>query len=58
MDKEQLSAIIKTTSKDGKISCEQALKIASETDTPSKEVGLLLNELKIKVMSCQLGCFP
>ena len=58
MDKALVIQKIKGESKNGKISCRQALKLASELDVPSKEIGELLNELKIKVMGCQLGCFP
>ena len=58
MEKEILVEKIKAQTKNGKISCRQALKLASELDVPSKEIGELLNELKIKVMGCQLGCFP
>ncbi len=48
---------IKAESKNGKIACRQALKIASEADVSAKVLGELLNELKIKIMGCQLGCF-
>ena len=58
MDKEAITKIIRKKTKDGKISCKQALKIAEEAGIPSKKLGALLNELKIKVANCQLGCFP
>jgi hypothetical protein len=48
---------VKIHAKDGKISCKQAQKIAEEESTSYKDMGDLLNELKIKVTSCQLGCF-
>lgn len=50
-------AKLKETAKDGKISCVMAFKIAKENNISTKEVGVLLNQLKIKIANCQLGCF-
>ncbi|HNQ63198.1 MAG TPA: hypothetical protein PLX88_01165 [Syntrophorhabdaceae bacterium] len=58
MENEILIQKIQLNVKDGKISCRQALKIAEEENVPSKKIGELINELKIKIMGCQLGCFP
>ncbi len=58
MDKEKIVDKIKSHTKNGKIACKQALKIAEEEKIPSKELGEMLNEMKIKVANCQLGCFP
>ncbi|HUJ88940.1 MAG TPA: hypothetical protein VLX12_01995 [Syntrophorhabdales bacterium] len=58
MDKAGLTEKVKALSKDGKLSCKQALKLAEEEGISSRELGNLLNELKVKVMGCQLGCFP
>ena len=58
MDKEAITKRVKSKTRDGKISCKQALKIAEEEGISSKKLGALLNELKIKVANCQLGCFP
>ncbi len=58
MDREKLTEKVKALSKNGKISCKQALKLAEEEGISSREIGNLLNELKVKVMGCQLGCFP
>ena len=58
MDKEAIAEKVKAHTKEGKIACTQALKIAADEGIPSRELGELLNELKIKVASCQLGCFP
>ena len=49
---------IRWAANDGKISCRKALGPASEVDISPKALGGLLNEMKIKVDSCQLGCFP
>jgi hypothetical protein len=58
MNTEELEEKIKSLSKDGKISCRQAFKVAEESGIAPRELGELLNKLKIKVASCQLGCFP
>jgi putative aminopeptidase FrvX len=58
MDKQALTDKIKARVVDNRISCAQALAIAEEEKVPSKAVGELLNEMGIKVTSCQLGCFP
>ena len=57
MKQEDIIAKLKETSKDGKISCAMAFKIAKENNISTKEVGSLLNQLKIKIANCQLGCF-
>jgi LAO/AO transport system kinase len=58
MEKEQVVAKIKSATKDGRISCSEALGIARDMGVSPKEVGDLLNDMKIKIHSCQLGCFP
>jgi hypothetical protein len=58
VDKESIIEKVKKKTKDGKIACKQALKISAEEGISSKDLGALLNELKIKVANCQLGCFP
>ena len=58
MDKAKVTEKVKGLSKNGKISCKQALKLAEEEGISSRDLGNLLNELKVKVMGCQLGCFP
>jgi hypothetical protein len=58
VEKEQVMEKIRWAANDGKISCRKALGPASEVDISPKALGGLLNEMKIKVDSCQLGCFP
>jgi len=54
---EDIIVKLKETAKDGKISCAMAFKIAKESNLSTKEMGTLLNQLKIKITNCQLGCF-
>ena len=42
---------------DKHIACEDAFRIARDLDVPLADVGRTCNELGIKVMQCQLGCF-
>ena len=54
---EEISVKIREAAKDGKIACAMAMKIAAESKISNKEMGELLNRLKIKIAKCQLGCF-
>jgi len=42
----------------GKLPCAVAFKIAEELKVNPRKVGDMANRLKIKIASCQLGCFP
>ena len=55
--KEKLIAAIHEAAPEGKITCSQATQLADEHQFSTQEMGNLLNELKIKIKSCQLGCF-
>jgi uncharacterized radical SAM superfamily protein len=57
LKEEEIAAKLKEAAKEGKISCVLAQKIASENKIPMKQVGNLLNKMKIKIAQCQLGCF-
>ena len=58
MNKQDLIKKIKTKIREDKIPCKQALKIAEEEGIPPKILGEILNEEKIKIIHCQLACFP
>jgi hypothetical protein len=57
MNQEEIISKLKDAAKDGKIPCAMAFKIAKECNVSTKEIGNLLNQVKIKITSCQLGCF-
>ena len=40
-----------------KLPCAEAFEIAKKHDVPLKEVGEACNQVGIKIISCQLGCF-
>ncbi|NMB42425.1 MAG: hypothetical protein GX996_10910 [Firmicutes bacterium] len=54
---EEVKKKLQETSPNGRLPCVMAFKIARECDCPIAEVGKLCNELKIKIVGCQLGLF-
>lgn len=57
MTKADLKTKIKDAVPEGKLPCAAAFRLAEELGISRAEMGELLNELKIKIMQCQLGCF-
>jgi hypothetical protein len=57
MDEQDLKERIMEKQKDRRIPCMAAFQIAKETGASLQEIGRLLDEMKIKIYSCQLGCF-
>ncbi len=55
--KERIRSLLTERSVDGKISCSVARKVAKDLSVPFSEVGKAANELGIKIMDCELGCF-
>ncbi len=53
----KLEESIKSSLTNGKLTCAAALKIARDQKIPANQVGDAANELKIRIASCQLGCF-
>ncbi len=54
---EDIKAKVQAAAPQGKIPCATAFKLAEELGVTRAEMGELLNELKIKIIQCQLGCF-
>lgn len=57
MTQEELKISIRAVAPEGKIPCAAAFRLAEELKISRQELGNLLNELKIKITQCQLGCF-
>jgi len=57
VNQEEIIAKLKEAARDGKIPCAMAFKIAKECSVSTREIGNLLNQMKIKISNCQLGCF-
>jgi hypothetical protein len=49
---------ILTAAPSGRIPCAAAFKLAEELGITRTRLGELLNELNIKIIQCQLSCFP
>jgi len=43
---------------DGQLPCAIAFKIAKELKVSPREVGKTADKLGIRIVQCQLGCFP
>ncbi len=57
METPQVKALILEKAVNSKISCRQAFEIADHAGWPKNQLGDLLNEMEIKIGTCQLGCF-
>ena len=57
MTREKIIEAIRTASINDRLTCERAHALNEELKVPLKEIGALCNELKIKIVACQLGCF-
>jgi hypothetical protein len=57
MSPEDIKARIKAAAPEDRIACAAAFRLAEELGLTRKDLGELLNELKIKIAHCQLGCF-
>jgi hypothetical protein len=57
VDEEQIKRIIMEKQSDHRISCKVACEIAEQAGVPPRRIGRLLDEMKIKIHACQLGCF-
>ncbi len=40
-----------------KLSCRKAFIIAAEVGVPLSAIGKTCNEINVKIVGCQLGCF-
>ena len=57
MTQEELKSRIRAAAPEGKIACAAAFRLAEDLKISRQEMGNLLNELRIKIIQCQLGCF-
>ena len=59
MDEKTLRDIILERAEDGKLSCDEAHKIAEELGVHLALIGRICNEgeERIKITRCMLGCF-
>ena len=57
MTEEQVREAIQAKAADGRAACKALLDLAVETQTPPRQIGRLCDEMGIKIVACQLGCF-
>ena len=57
MDRDKLEKLILKKAKAGKLPCAMCFKIAEDFKISKREIGKVLNEMKIRISQCQLGCF-
>ena len=57
MDRDKLEKVILKKAKAGKLPCAMCFKIAEDFGISKREIGKVLNEMKIRISQCQLGCF-
>jgi hypothetical protein len=57
MERQKIEKTILEKAKGSKIPCAVCFKIAEDFGVSKKEMGEILNEMKIKISQCQLGCF-
>ncbi|GEA14079.1 MAG: hypothetical protein PWR22_2103 [Moorella sp. (in: firmicutes)] len=59
VDREAVRAAVKEAAADhgGKLPCAVAQEVARRLQVPMREVGQAADDLKIKIIQCQLGCF-
>jgi hypothetical protein len=57
MNRKRLEGAINEKAKDGRLPCALCFKIAEDFGISKKEMGKILNEMKVKISQCQLGCF-
>jgi hypothetical protein len=48
---------VRSAAVNNRLTCERAHDLARELNVSLQEIGVVCNELKIKVSACQLGCF-
>jgi len=57
MTVDEIKEKIRAAAPEGRIACAAAFRLADELGLSRRKMGELLNELKIKITQCQLGCF-
>ena len=54
---DRIKSAVESKTKDGKLTCRDALAIAERMDVTPRMIGKAADRLGIKIVNCQLGCF-
>ena len=57
MEDLEIKELISKKQSNNRISCKTAMELADDAGISRRKLGSLLDEMKIKIHSCQLGCF-
>lgn len=57
MSESKIKEALRIAAPDGRLSCKEAWQLADDLGVEKSDVGKAADELKIKIHSCQLGCF-
>ena len=57
MEEDRIREAVLKTAVNGRLSCTAARKVAAELQVSPGKIGEACNQLKIKIHSCELGCF-
>jgi len=57
LNSRNIELTVKESASEGTLSCERALELAQELGVHPVEIGKTCNNLGIKIVACQLGCF-
>ncbi len=57
MTRDEMAKAVRSASVNDRLDCEKAHTLAKDLNIPLREIGMLCDELKIKIAACQLGCF-
>lgn len=55
--KDTIMEAVRQASTGNRLACERAYELSRDLDIPLRDIGAVCNELKIKIIACQLGCF-
>ena len=53
----ELGEELKSSARNGQLACPAAFKLAGKFKVTPRMVGDLANEMKVRIVNCQLGCF-
>lgn len=55
--KKEIQKELEKKAMDKRLSCHSAREIAESLGVPYKEIGAAADDLGIKIINCELGCF-